>query len=110
MWANTASTETSGRTSSHSPHFPEFRILCTVRGVLTVASDIDVLARFGRALADPIRCRILLALVQRASGRCSVIHRAASRPEAAVRTAAATTVAFRPSQSASTPATSAPAA
>jgi len=32
------------------------------RGVLTVASDIDVLARFGRALADPIRCRILLAL------------------------------------------------
>jgi DNA-binding transcriptional ArsR family regulator len=30
--------------------------------VLTVASDIDVLARFGRALADPIRCRILLAL------------------------------------------------
>lgn len=32
------------------------------RGVLTVASDIEVLARFGRALADPIRCRILLAL------------------------------------------------
>ncbi|MFJ6727896.1 ArsR/SmtB family transcription factor [Streptomyces sp. NPDC091281] len=35
------------------------------RGVLTdlaVASDIDVLARFGRALADPIRCRVLLAL------------------------------------------------
>ncbi|WTD53500.1 metalloregulator ArsR/SmtB family transcription factor [Streptosporangium sp. NBC_01639] len=31
-------------------------------GVLTVASDIEVLARFGRALADPIRCRILLAL------------------------------------------------
>ena len=31
-------------------------------GVLTVASDIDVLARFGRALADPTRCRILLAL------------------------------------------------
>ncbi|MFI9586006.1 ArsR/SmtB family transcription factor [Streptomyces sp. NPDC052236] len=30
--------------------------------MLTVASDIDVLARFGRALADPIRCRILLAL------------------------------------------------
>lgn len=30
--------------------------------VLTVATDIDVLARFGRALADPIRCRILLAL------------------------------------------------
>lgn len=33
-------------------------------GVLTVASDIDVLARFGRALADPIRCRILLVLRQ----------------------------------------------
>ena len=33
------------------------------RGVLTVAaSDVDVLARFGRALADPIRCRLLLAL------------------------------------------------
>jgi DNA-binding transcriptional ArsR family regulator len=32
--------------------------------VLSVASDIDVLARFGRALADPIRCRILLALRQ----------------------------------------------
>jgi ArsR family transcriptional regulator, cadmium/lead-responsive transcriptional repressor len=31
-------------------------------GVLTVASDIEVLARFGRALADPIRCRLLLAL------------------------------------------------
>lgn len=31
-------------------------------GVLTIASDVDGLARFGRALADPIRCRILLAL------------------------------------------------
>lgn len=30
--------------------------------MLTAASDIDVLTRFGRALADPIRCRILLAL------------------------------------------------
>ncbi|MEU3747255.1 MULTISPECIES: ArsR/SmtB family transcription factor [Streptomyces] len=30
--------------------------------MLTVASDIEVLARFGRALADPIRCRILLIL------------------------------------------------
>ncbi|MGW1916319.1 ArsR/SmtB family transcription factor [Streptomyces sp. NPDC002076] len=30
--------------------------------MLTVASDIEVLVRFGRALADPIRCRILLAL------------------------------------------------
>lgn len=30
--------------------------------MLTVAPDIEVLARFGRALADPIRCRLLLAL------------------------------------------------
>ncbi|MDO0930295.1 metalloregulator ArsR/SmtB family transcription factor [Streptomyces sp. DG2A-72] len=30
--------------------------------MLTLASDIDALARFGRALADPIRCRVLLAL------------------------------------------------
>lgn len=30
--------------------------------MLTIATDIDALARFGRALADPIRCRILLAL------------------------------------------------
>ncbi|KOG37157.1 ArsR/SmtB family transcription factor [Streptomyces resistomycificus] len=30
--------------------------------MLTLATDIEVLARFGRALADPIRCRILLAL------------------------------------------------
>ncbi|WP_326797213.1 metalloregulator ArsR/SmtB family transcription factor [Streptomyces sp. NBC_01808] len=30
--------------------------------MLTTAVDIDVLARFGRALADPIRCRVLLAL------------------------------------------------
>jgi DNA-binding transcriptional ArsR family regulator len=30
--------------------------------VLTVAPDIGILARFGRALADPIRARLLLAL------------------------------------------------
>ncbi|QIK07876.1 winged helix-turn-helix transcriptional regulator [Streptomyces sp. ID38640] len=30
--------------------------------MLTLASDVEVLARFGRALADPIRCRVLLAL------------------------------------------------
>jgi ArsR family transcriptional regulator, cadmium/lead-responsive transcriptional repressor len=35
---------------------------CTVSGVLILASDVEVLARFGRALADPIRCRLLLAL------------------------------------------------
>lgn len=32
------------------------------RRVLTVASHVEVLARFGRALADPIRCQLLLAL------------------------------------------------
>ncbi len=41
---------------------PEFIITCTLIDVLTLAADIEVLARFGRALADPIRCRILLAL------------------------------------------------
>ncbi|MFD6025242.1 ArsR/SmtB family transcription factor [Streptomyces griseoluteus] len=30
--------------------------------MLTVAKDVEVLARFGRALAEPIRCRILLSL------------------------------------------------
>ncbi|WP_329012421.1 ArsR/SmtB family transcription factor [Streptomyces sp. NBC_00690] len=30
--------------------------------MLTLTRDIEVLARFGRALADPIRCRVLLAL------------------------------------------------
>ncbi|MFF3349756.1 ArsR/SmtB family transcription factor [Streptomyces sp. NPDC002779] len=30
--------------------------------MLTIAPDIEVLARFGRALADPIRCQLLLAL------------------------------------------------
>ncbi len=42
--------------------FREFSIPCTVVAVLTLAADIEVLARFGRALADPIRCRVLLAL------------------------------------------------
>lgn len=30
--------------------------------MLTPATDLDSLTRFGRALADPIRCRLLLAL------------------------------------------------
>ncbi|MEV0188276.1 metalloregulator ArsR/SmtB family transcription factor [Kitasatospora purpeofusca] len=30
--------------------------------MLTLASELDALTRFGRALADPIRCRILLTL------------------------------------------------
>jgi ArsR family transcriptional regulator, cadmium/lead-responsive transcriptional repressor len=32
------------------------------RRMLTLVSEVEVLARFGRALADPIRCRLLLAL------------------------------------------------
>jgi DNA-binding transcriptional ArsR family regulator len=47
---------------AHSSAFCEFSYWCTVAVVLTLAADIEVLARFGRALADPIRCRILLAL------------------------------------------------
>ncbi|WP_101255958.1 ArsR/SmtB family transcription factor [Streptomyces barkulensis] len=30
--------------------------------MLTLVADLDVLTRFGRTLADPIRCRILLTL------------------------------------------------
>ncbi|WP_432067584.1 ArsR/SmtB family transcription factor [Streptomyces sp. C10-9-1] len=30
--------------------------------MLTVDPEVEVLARFGRALADPIRCRVLLVL------------------------------------------------
>ncbi|OPC77753.1 transcriptional regulator [Embleya scabrispora] len=30
--------------------------------MLTIAPEVEVLARFGRALSDPIRCRLLLAL------------------------------------------------
>ncbi|MFE5097267.1 ArsR/SmtB family transcription factor [Streptomyces sp. NPDC056638] len=30
--------------------------------MLTIAPEVEVLARFGRALADPIRCHLLLAL------------------------------------------------
>ena len=40
--------------------FPEFSFRCTVRGVLTV--HVDVLARFGHALSDPTRTRVLLML------------------------------------------------
>jgi DNA-binding transcriptional ArsR family regulator len=36
----------------------------TVASEAAVASDVEVLARFGRALADPIRCRLMLALCQ----------------------------------------------
>ena len=30
--------------------------------MLTIAPEVEVLTRFGRALADPIRCQLLLAL------------------------------------------------
>ncbi|NUK16229.1 winged helix-turn-helix transcriptional regulator [Streptomyces lunaelactis] len=30
--------------------------------MLTIAPEVEVLARFGRALSDPIRCQLLLAL------------------------------------------------
>ena len=30
--------------------------------MLDVATDVEVLTRFGRALADPVRCRLLLTL------------------------------------------------
>lgn len=33
--------------------------------MLALASDLDVLVRFGRALADPLRCRILIAVRER---------------------------------------------
>ncbi len=49
-------------TSSHQSTHLWIQDWVYCRDVLTVASDIEVLARFGRALADPIRCRILLAL------------------------------------------------
>lgn len=41
---------------------PEFSYSCIVSRVLTIAGDVEVLARFGRALADPIRCQLLLIL------------------------------------------------
>jgi ArsR family transcriptional regulator, cadmium/lead-responsive transcriptional repressor len=34
------------------------------RGVLTAANRLDAMARLGRALADPTRCRILIALLE----------------------------------------------
>ncbi len=42
--------------------FSEFRSGCTVIAVLTIATHADVLARFGHALSDPTRSRVLLAL------------------------------------------------
>ncbi len=58
-------------------------------------------------LPDPWGAQVV---VQGVSGRCSVIQRAARSPEAAVRTAAAMTVALRPRVSARMPATRAPTA
>ena len=42
-------------------------INCTIRAVLTYETREVALARLGRALADPTRCRILLALLDGAS-------------------------------------------
>ena len=36
---------------------------CTIQNVLTLSSRLDAMNRLGRALADPTRCRILLALL-----------------------------------------------
>jgi ArsR family transcriptional regulator, cadmium/lead-responsive transcriptional repressor len=36
---------------------------CTVQPVLTLAGRLEAMSRLGRALADPTRCRILLALL-----------------------------------------------
>jgi ArsR family transcriptional regulator, cadmium/lead-responsive transcriptional repressor len=40
-----------------------YSIDCTVQCVLTLTSRLDAMNRLGRALADPTRCRILLALL-----------------------------------------------
>lgn len=42
--------------------FPEFSKYCTITSMLRVATHGEVLARFGHALSDPTRARILLAL------------------------------------------------
>ncbi len=36
--------------------------MCIVGSVLKLVDDIDALTRFGRALANPVRCRLLLVL------------------------------------------------
>lgn len=36
--------------------------MCTVLVMFALATDVDALTRFGRALADPVRCQLLLAL------------------------------------------------
>jgi DNA-binding transcriptional ArsR family regulator len=52
----------SSLTPSSSSPFTEFIIRCIVRRVLTTATHAEVLARFGHALSDPTRARIMLAL------------------------------------------------
>lgn len=47
--------------------FDYFSISCTVAHVLTCDRREAALARVGRALADPTRCRILIALLDGAS-------------------------------------------
>lgn len=46
-----------------SEHFQQFSLRCTVVPVLKCETRGDALARLGRALADPTRCRILVALL-----------------------------------------------
>lgn len=46
------------RVSQYSAH-------CIVGGVLTLSTPLGAMNRIGRALADPTRCRILLALLDR---------------------------------------------
>lgn len=44
-----------------------FRPCCIVQRVLTIASRLDVMNRLGRAMADPTRSRILMALLEQPS-------------------------------------------
>ena len=44
-----------------APTHPRFIVRCTV-GVVQTLTGVEVLARFGHALSDPTRARVLLAL------------------------------------------------
>ena len=50
-----------GLTAGHNTKCSESRNLCIIRG-MRILSTTDVLARFGKALADPTRAAILLEL------------------------------------------------
>lgn len=49
--------------SVHTEQGTPFTVSCIVRWVLTCETRESALARLGRALADPTRCRILIALL-----------------------------------------------